>query len=114
MAAPTTRTGLSRGFKGRISTNRRTGAYVDALRALDAAGAVGSVDPTALIEQARREFTDANNSSPVGIVGKCYLGPPYEVHTLALDDSIIEHYKTGHPLPAGWSGHGVWPCPRPT
>ena len=37
---------------------------------------------------------------PLGIVSRCYLGVPYEVHTLDLTShAIIAHYKTGQPLP---------------
>ena len=38
---------------------------------------------------------------PLGIVSKCFLGAPYEVHTLDLSGRcIVQHYKTGEPLPA--------------
>ncbi|MDO5652022.1 MAG: hypothetical protein Q4G13_07825 [Moraxella sp.] len=30
----------------------------------------------------------------IGVVSKCYLGHPYEVHTLDFFGDIIEHYKT--------------------
>lgn len=37
---------------------------------------------------------------PIGIVAKCYLGEPYEVHTLSfLGKSIIRHYKLNESLP---------------
>ena len=35
----------------------------------------------------------------MGIVSRCYLGDPYEVHTLDISGNIIEHYKQGEPLP---------------
>ena len=31
----------------------------------------------------------------------CYLGKPYEVHTLDVTGGIIEHYQTGQILPNG-------------
>lgn len=34
-------------------------------------------------------------------VSICYLGKPYEVHTLDITGQIIEHYKSGHILPGG-------------
>jgi len=34
----------------------------------------------------------------IGIVSKCYLGAPYEVHTLDFFGQIIEHYKTGQSM----------------
>ncbi|WP_345991282.1 hypothetical protein AAEU33_05485 [Chryseobacterium sp. Chry.R1] len=37
---------------------------------------------------------------PLGILAKCYLGHPHEVHTLDLGGGqIIRHYKIGEPLP---------------
>lgn len=36
---------------------------------------------------------------PLGIVSKCFLGDPYEVHTLDVTGSIIEHYQRGRALP---------------
>lgn len=37
---------------------------------------------------------------PMGILAKCYLGHPYEVHTLDLSaGQIIKHYSIGEPLP---------------
>lgn len=38
---------------------------------------------------------------PLGIVARCHLGPPYEVHTLDCALEIIEHYKIGQVLPNG-------------
>ena len=37
----------------------------------------------------------------LGFVDKCYLGAPYEVHTIDLSGGIIEHYKRGQILPNG-------------
>lgn len=34
----------------------------------------------------------------IGIVSKCYLGTPYEVHTLDFFGQIIEHYKVGQSM----------------
>ncbi|GAB3735065.1 hypothetical protein GCM10027598_60940 [Amycolatopsis oliviviridis] len=53
------------------------------------------------VDGIRKEFADKYCSTPLGIVGKCYLGEPFEVHTLALDGSIIEHYHHGQGLPGG-------------
>ena len=37
----------------------------------------------------------------LGFVSMCYLGRPYEVHTLDMTGEIIKHYKAGQPLPDG-------------
>ncbi|MEU5692277.1 hypothetical protein [Actinosynnema sp. NPDC020468] len=85
----------------RVSTTKRSREYQDALRALDTSGHVGAVDLSRLVDDVRREFDDAHCTTPFGIVSRCYLGEPYEVHTLALDHSILEHYELGRPLPGG-------------
>jgi len=38
---------------------------------------------------------------PLGIVARCHLGHPYEVHTLDCALDIVEHYKIGQALPGG-------------
>ncbi|MGA8944294.1 MAG: hypothetical protein WB502_16495 [Thermoactinomyces sp.] len=35
----------------------------------------------------------------IGIVAPCYLGDPYEVHTIDWNGSILKHYKKGEPMP---------------
>ena len=42
-----------------------------------------------------------NNGIMLGIVSICYLGKPYEVHTLDVTGQIIEHYPGGKALPGG-------------
>ena len=37
----------------------------------------------------------------LGIISKCYLGIPYEVHTLDITLNIVRHYKIGECLPDG-------------
>ena len=37
----------------------------------------------------------------IGIISRCYLGDPYEVHTLDAAGEIITHYKRGEILPNG-------------
>ncbi|MDO4167932.1 MAG: hypothetical protein Q4D32_11070, partial [Eubacteriales bacterium] len=36
-----------------------------------------------------------------GCVSVCYLGEPYEVHTIDMKGGILEHYKKGQKLPDG-------------
>ena len=35
------------------------------------------------------------------MVSKCFLGDPYEVHTVDFTHTIIKHYKQGEVLPDG-------------
>ncbi len=99
------RVGRTTGTTGRAVTKvlaeRRSARYVRSLRALDGSGKVGTVDVSELVDAVHREFADKFCATPLGIVSRCYLGVPYEVHTLAMDGSIISHYRTGEPLPHG-------------
>jgi hypothetical protein len=52
------------------------------------------------VDGVRHEFAEKYHTIPAGIVAECFLGEPFEVHTLALDGSIIEHYRRGQALPA--------------
>ena len=49
--------------------------------------AIGAEFPELTIEQ-----------RPLGIVAKCYLGNPYEVHVCDLAGGIVEHFKLGQPM----------------
>lgn len=75
---------------------------MDAVTRLDAGGHVHSPAATqALMDAIRQELPDVQvDALPHGIVARCYLGAPYEVHTLDCTGSIIEHYKTFEALPA--------------
>lgn len=82
---------------------KRSTSYVEAMTKLDAGGVqTNTVKIEELIETIKNEFPDLHPIQfPIGIISKCYLGAPYEVHTLDVTLDIIEHYKKGEPLPAG-------------
>jgi hypothetical protein len=92
-SAPTTRT-------GKVLLTPRSGRYLAAVAALDARASLGPVDTASIADDIRREFADKWALPPLGLVGHCYLGVPFEVHTFTDSHEIIEHYKTGQPLPA--------------
>ena len=81
----------------------RSKEYMDALNRLDAGGHVhnqGKVNE--IIDAIRAEFPEVELSGMlIGFVAVCYLGPPYEVHTLDFTGQIIEHYKVRQTLPNG-------------
>lgn len=99
-SGPLSRTSPS-GLKDRLR-QRRSLAYVEAMQKLDAGAHVH--DPScvaSLIEAIRQELPDiALEHLPVGIVAKCYLGAPHDVHSLDRDGSIVRHYKTSEGMPA--------------
>ena len=87
----------------RLLRKPRSKEYMDALHKLDAGGHVHNkqkVDD--IINAIKNEFPEVEFADVLlGYVSKCYLGKPYEVHTLDLTGQIIEHYKEGQALPGG-------------
>lgn len=69
--------------------------------------AVQSLD-TQLDEATRREvarwigeqYVTEYGSALLGMVGVCYLGPPYADHRLDLLGGIIDHFAASEPMPA--------------
>lgn len=86
----------------RVMLQKRTGKYVQALTSLDLATATATHGFAELVEKIKDEFGALGITEyPMGIVSRCYLGHPYEVHVLDLSGTqIINHYKIGEPLPA--------------
>jgi hypothetical protein len=80
---------------------KRSGAYTEAIQKLDAGGHTHNREAVeALVAAIAEEFPDITiDQQPVGIVAKCYLGAPYEVHTLDRVGNIIQHYKSFESLP---------------
>ena len=91
------------GLEDRLLRRKRSKAYMDAMHKLDAGGHVHNQSKVnEIIDAILNEFPEVEISSVLlGFVSICYLGAPYEVHTLDLSGQIIEHYKAGHPLPGG-------------
>ena len=78
----------------------RSDHYCAAIRELDAGGHTINADRLAAISDAvAAEFPDGPGSWPLGWVGKCYLGVPYEVHLLDVAGQIVRHFKVGEALP---------------
>lgn len=87
----------------RILRKSRSKGYMDAMHKLDAGGHVHNEHKVnEIINAIRNEFPDLDISGiMLGIVAICYLGNPYEVHTLDISGQIIEHYKAGQILQGG-------------
>lgn len=87
----------------RLLRQPRSKAYMDALHSLDAGGHVHNQNKVnSIIDAIRKEFPEVEISGMLlGYVSICYLGKPYEVHTLDMTGQIIEHYKAGQTLPGG-------------
>ena len=83
----------------RVLTTPRSTRYVAALRGLDSSATMTAVELAEIIDAIHREFAEKWSAVPLGFVGHCYLGPPYEAHTLTVDGQIVEHYQRGQALP---------------
>jgi hypothetical protein len=84
---------------GKLLTTPRSARYLAAIGKLDSSTTMTQVELQDVIDAIHREFADKWSAVPEGFVGHCYLGPPYEAHTLTIDGQIIEHYQSGQPLP---------------
>ncbi len=87
----------------RLLRKTRSKEYMDAIHRLDAGGHVHNQNKVnSIIDAIKREFPEVEVSGILlGYVAICYLGAPYEVHTLDFNGGIIEHYKSGTSLPGG-------------
>lgn len=87
----------------RLLRQPRSKEYMEALHKLDAGGHVHNQHKVNdIINTIKQEFPEVEISGILlGYVSICYLGKPYEVHTLDLTGGIIEHYKAGQTLPNG-------------
>lgn len=95
------RTTSSKILSDRDILKKRSEKYLNTMRTLDTDLLSETRGKEEMISKIHEEFGTANLADlPVGILAKCYLGHPHEVHTLDLSvRQIIQHYKIGEPLP---------------
>lgn len=94
---------VTAGFKSdRDLLKKRSRKYLELIAGIDTKTLTDTKGMGALRAAIQEEFGAAELVSlPLGIVSKCYLGHPYEVHTLDLSAShIIKHYKINEALDA--------------
>ena len=87
----------------RLLRNKRSKEYMEAIHKLDAGGHVTNhAQVQEIIDAIANEFPEVTLEGVLlGYVSICYLGAPYEVHTLDMSGQIIRHYKVGETLPNG-------------
>jgi hypothetical protein len=80
---------------------RRSPAYIDALTQLDGASSGrGPVTLEVLVAALATEFAELTvEQGPQGLVGRCLLGPPYELHAGWLTDTHMVHYEIVRAMP---------------
>ena len=83
---------------------KRSKKYIDLIAGLDSKSLTDTKGMENLMKAIYEEFGTAELTSlPLGIVSKCYLGHPYEVHTLDLSGGqIIKHYRTNEIMEANF------------
>ncbi|HKG13378.1 MAG TPA: hypothetical protein VKB12_08560 [Pyrinomonadaceae bacterium] len=95
------RTGLAAPQLRQVLRRKRSRGYVEAYKAVDAG--VHQSDREAfssLLEAITNEFPELGvDQLPLGVVGRCYLGTPYEVHVCSAGGEILEHFETSRPMP---------------
>jgi hypothetical protein len=91
--------GTTQGAGAKVLTAPRSSRYLAAIGKLDASATLRPTELAKVIEEIHREFAEKWAAVPLGFVGHCYLGPPFEAHTLTVDGQIIEHYQRGQALP---------------
>ncbi|WP_336833566.1 hypothetical protein [Sphingobacterium siyangense] len=93
---------ISTGFiSDRELLKRRSARYMELISGLDAKTLTDTKGMADLMNAIKEEFGTADIANlPLGILAKCFLGHPHEVHTLDLSGTlIIKHYKISEPLP---------------
>lgn len=80
---------------------KRSSQYMEIMKQLDISGCcMDQGKYQKFIDAINQEFPDVDfENSLLGIVAKCYLGQPYEVHTLDLTGNIVVHYKRSEDMP---------------
>lgn len=82
----------------------RSANYINLMSKFDTIVSTETRGIDQLINIIQEEFGNAELVSfPIGILSKCYLGHPFDVHTLDLSgNNIVRHFKVSEPLPDGF------------
>ena len=98
-----TQSAVSQMEQARLLRRKRSAEYVNMMQKLDSGGAVHNEQQVKkIIDAIKLEIPEIDLPGILlGIVSICYLGHPYEVHTLDMTGGIIEHYKVSETLPGG-------------
>lgn len=80
---------------------KRSSKYMEIMKQLDISGChMDQQKYQEFVDAISQEFSDVDfENQLLGIVAKCYLGQPYEVHTLDLTGNIVVHYKRNEDMP---------------
>ena len=79
----------------------RSKRYLELIGKMDADTLTDTKGVEEFMEELQKEFNIIGlGNLPLGIISKCFLGHPYEVHMLDLSlKQIVKHYEIGEALP---------------
>lgn len=95
------RTHLSPAQVAQRLRQKRSPAYLERMQRLDAGThQQDAAGLQALLDAISAEFPELGvDERPLGVVSRCFLGPPYEVHICDLAGGIIEHFQHWRSMP---------------
>lgn len=93
---------ISKSECARILNRKRSDGFMKFMTSLDAGGHVSTANTVKqIIDALHAELPEIDLVDlPIGFVARCYLGAPYEVHTLDITGGIIQHYEVFQSLPS--------------
>ena len=85
----------------RLLRKPRSKEYLEAMQKLDTGGHVHNKAAVQdILDALAKEFPEiCLPDILLGIVAPCYLGDPYEVHSVDIAGNITTHYKSGQQMP---------------
>jgi hypothetical protein len=78
---------------------KRSNVYLEALGSLDAGGTLVDATRLASLRDAIAAEFPPGQTLPLGWVAKCFLGAPFEVHTLDPSGEIARHFRGSEAMP---------------
>jgi hypothetical protein len=90
-----------KGLNNRDILKKRSKLYIHFFSKLDTKTLTNTEGWQEVMDSVQEEFGTADVAIlPLGIVSKCFLGHPYEVHTIDLSGNrIVKHYTTSESMP---------------
>ena len=85
--------------------SRRSRAYVECVSGLDGLAPTDTGAAKRMAEAIGAEFASLELPEvPLGLLAKCHLGQPHDVHMLDLTGQIVRHVKRQESLPGPYAG----------
>jgi len=95
---------IKRGVEQRVTDREllvpRTKKYIDLIGKLDAETLVDTKGKEEFVKEIQAELNKVGlQNLPLGILSRCYLGHPYEVHTFDIGiTEVVQHFKKGEAM----------------